>query len=108
MDVRSDERSTVPVTSKQPWFRAATFAFIAIALIHACGGGSGGPGPVPACTVTAISISPSELTPEAQGATSQLEARARDPSGNVKAAPFSWSSSDITVVTVDADGLFTT
>ena len=92
----------------QKWFRAVGFPVFAVVVLNACGGGgSGGGDPVPPRTLTTISISPSDLTLEALGATSQLEATARDQNGNTMPAQFSWSASDNTVVTVDADGLVT-
>ena len=66
--------------------------------LGACGGGgSGGGDPVPPRTLTTISISPSDLTLEALGVTSQLEATARNQNGNTMPAQFSWSASDTTV-----------
>ena len=70
--------------------------------IGACGGSD----PAPR-VLTAVSVSPTELTLEALGATSQLRAAGRDQDGNALSAQFSWSSSDTTVVTVDANGLVT-
>ncbi len=57
--------------------------------------------------VASVSVSPSEATVEL-GATLQLTAEARDAEGNVisRCTP-SWSSSDESVATVDANGLVT-
>ena len=75
--------------------------------LSACGGGGSGDDRDPQPVLTSITVSPSELTLEALGATSQLQASARDQNGNAISAQFTWSSSDSDIVAVDADGLVT-
>ena len=57
--------------------------------------------------IASVSVSPGSATLAALGATAQMDASARDTNGNVIAAEFSWSASDINVVTVDANGRVT-
>ena len=96
------------LTSIQNRFRAGTAALVGAVVLGACGGGgSGGTDPAPPRMVTTISVSPSDVTLEALGATAQLVARARDQNGSTLSAPFSWSSSDTAVVTVDSSGRLT-
>ena len=96
------------LTSIQNRFRAGAVALVGAVVLGACGGGgSGDTDPAPPRMVTTISVSPSDVTLEALGATAQLVASARDQNGSTLSAPLSWSSSDTTVVTVDADGLVT-
>ena len=80
----------------------------AAAVFAACGGGDpGDTDPTAPPVVTSIDVSPTDLILKALGATSQLEATARDQNGSTLSAALSWSSSDTEVVTVDADGLVT-
>ena len=92
-------------TSKLPWIRATGVAVVTIVLNACGGGGSGATDPVPPRAVGTITVSPPDVTLEALGATSQLEASARDRNGNVISASFSWGSSNTAVVTVDSNGL---
>ena len=93
---------------RYPAPRSGFLPVLIVCALSACGGGgSGGADPPPPRSVATISLSPSELTLEALGATSQLEATARDQTGSNMPAQFTWSTSDSDVVTVDADGLVT-
>lgn len=94
------------VKSIQSWIRAAGLACVASTVINGCGGGGGGD-PAPAPVLASIAVSPSNLTLDALGATSQLEATGRDQNGAAVSVQFSWSSSDTAVVAVDAEGLVT-
>ena len=108
MEVERDGYTAVLVTSIQYWIRTAGIALFAAVVLNACGGrGSGGSDPVPPPRTTTITVSPSDLTLEALGATQRLEATARDQNGNIISAQFSYGSSDVSVVTVDTDGLVT-
>lgn len=83
--------------------------FGAIALISAQGflascGGSGG---TSSATPVSITISPSQAT-VAAGLTQQFGATAKFSDGTVRAVGATWSSSDISVATVDSHGLATT
>ena len=88
--------------------RVVAAALFAAALLSACSGGGSGEGdPDTPPRITTISVSPSDLTLQALGATLQLEATSWDRNGNIVSAPFSWSSSDTAVLTVDSNGLTT-
>ena len=97
----------MPLATRLRWFQAAGLALVGAVALTGCGGGSGGGDPAPPRVVAALTVTPSEQTLEALGAMVQLQATARDRSGNVMSAPFSWSASDTSVVTVDSSGLVT-
>lgn len=64
------------------------------------------PPPPPAPVVTTVTVSPNATTLDV-GGTATLSAQARDQNGNVMSATFSWSSSNTSVATVDANGRVT-
>lgn len=77
------------------------------ALAAACGG-SDGPTEPPAPVVTSVTVSPPTATLETAGATVQLQATARDGSGNtVTGTSVTWSTSATAVATVSTSGLVT-
>lgn len=90
---------------------ARPLAVLALPLAMACGGGSESPGPTgptgpaPPTTVASVAVSPSTAELTELGATVQLEATARDQSGQaLTGVSFSWSSSDQSVATVGGEG----
>ena len=89
------------------WVRTVGLVLFAGIILNACGGGSGGADPAPVRNVSTLSVSPTDVTLEALGASVELEATARDQTGNPLSVQFSWSSSDTSIVTVDADGRVT-
>lgn len=77
------------------------------ALAVACGG-SEGPTEPPAPVVTSVTVSPPTAMLETAGATVQLQATARDGSGNtVTGKSVTWSTSATAVATVSTSGLVT-
>ncbi len=86
---------------------AMSLATLVCLAVGACGGGGSSNERDAQPVLTSITVSPSELTLDALDATAQLEATARDQNGATMSAQFSWSSSDTTAVTVNADGLVT-
>ena len=86
---------------------AHVLALVAALALNACGGGSGGDNQTAPPSVATIVVSPANLTLEALDATAQLEATARDGSGDPLAAQFSWTSANTAIATVSAGGLVT-
>ena len=72
-----------------------------------CGCEGGGSDPPTPPRIASVMVSPDGLALDALGASARLDASARDTNGNQVSAVFAWSSSDTTVVTVDANGLVT-
>ena len=86
----------------------AALAFFTVAALSACGGGSGSGGqPAAPPRVVSIAVTPDAVTLEAFEATAQLQASARDSSGNSINAVFNWTSADSAVATVSSSGLVT-
>lgn len=84
---------------------------IAGALIFGCGGGGGSETPAdppPRVTTIILSTSASSTTLQSLGDTIQYQASARDANGQViNGTALTWASSDISVATVDSQGLVT-
>lgn len=81
--------------------------FAVSALAAGCGG-SDGPTEPPAPVVAAVTVTPTTANLETAGATVQLQATARDASGNaVTGNPVTWSTSSTAVATVNTTGLVT-
>ena len=79
----------------------------ALVFVSACSGGGSGGYSVEPLRIASAMVSPDSVTLDALDATAQLEAAARDTNGNNMTAVFTWSSSDASIATVDANGLDT-
>lgn len=84
-------------------------AAVALTVVLAgCPGGDEGPVAPPAPVVTSVTVSPATSTLTSAGATVQLQATARDQSGNVLSGQtVTWSTSATGVATVNTSGLVT-
>ena len=89
----------------------AAAALAAILWTQACGDGGTEPPPTPPPDPprpTSVTVTPATVEFTAIGATAQLAAEVRDQNGRVMAgAAVSWSSGDVSVVTVTSSGLVT-
>ena len=85
--------------------RAAAFAgAAALTLVYACGLGTG-PNDI---AITSVTVSPDSATLTASAATQQFTAIAWDSAGEpIPGARFIWTSTQLVVATVDANGLAT-
>jgi hypothetical protein len=100
----------------QPAFRtriATTALLVALSLAAACGdsptqgngGGQPAPQPTQPATVAAVQVWPDTLTLLATGGHRRVDAIARTGAGDVlQGRAVSWTSSDVTIATVDASG----
>ena len=84
------------------------FAPLALVATLSCGDGAIEPPPPDPPRPTTVTVTPATTQLAALGATVQLSAEVRDQNGQVMAgAAVTWSSSDPSVATVDAQGLVT-
>lgn len=103
----SDRRTVMPGTRARavpgsPVLAALLAATLAAGLGFGCGNDSTGPEPEP--TVQSIIITSSIDTLLAVGRSAVLSAEARDASGGVVSATFTWSSNDTSVLTIRSSG----
>ena len=83
-------------------------AAVALIATLSCGDGTTEPPPPDPPRATAVTVTPAAIELNALGATRQLTAEVRDQNGQPMAgAAVSWSGSDASVATVDAQGLVT-
>ena len=84
------------------------FAALALVATLSCGDGATEPPPPDPPRPTTVTVTPAAVELNALGATEQLTAEVRDQDGQPMAgAAVTWSSSDASVATVDAQGLVT-
>ncbi len=84
------------------------FAALALVATLSCGDGATEPPPLDPPRPTTVTVTPAAVELNALGATEQLTAEVRDQNGQPMAgAAVTWSSSDASVATVDAQGLAT-
>ncbi|MXX68734.1 MAG: hypothetical protein F4Y74_07225 [Gemmatimonadales bacterium] len=118
LEARSPNRTrATPVTTEAVHHRPPRSArhpgpvVLALAAALACGDGGTEPRPPPPPDPprpTTLTVSPATARLTALGATVQLSARVLDQNGQVMSgAPVAWTSSDVSVGTVDGSGLVT-
>src|SRR5664279_1677228 len=76
------------------------YAPLVLVLLGACSSGTTNTTPPPATVV----VTPANISLPA-GSSAQLTAAARDQSGGLVSAPFTWTSSAVAIVTVGGNGL---